>query len=372
MNLSAFIPSARRQRALVAVALVVAAVSPAAVGSATAGAAAERSEHAVSGGVACPGLPPGLTLIGNGAHRVWSVTRTGSTFVAGIRRGHTVIRQAVRGRDGTVWVEVGAPLSSTNGRAIRRIDPDGSRRTSEVGDVNLSHVGTIGRAGRTTAATYIDLSGWRARDPFGAVYIETSSGDERKLADAGGTDHIVGSAAPASHQSRRGPFESVVAVGRFVDLDAGVSEDFAFLRMNGAAARGLHDPSEDEPFTPPSYRWPIFSPRAARMSWVEGPQWIDGYSRLVGAWTLVIADPETGRESLRVRVGGRREHLLDADYDGRYWVGTFLPPDGLSNAGDLRIRVVDTRADNPRVVGAGCTAGFLASIDRFVNAPPGF
>jgi hypothetical protein len=102
------------------------------------------------------------------------------------------------------------------------------------------------------------------------------------------------------------------------------------------------------------------------MPWVEGPQWIDGYRRLVGAWRLVIADSETGRQSLRVWVGGRREQLMNADYDGRFWVGTFLGPSArLWRAGDLRVRVVDTRAAVPRVVGAGCSTGFLASIDRF-------
>ena len=365
-------PAARRHHPLVAVGLA-AVVAATAIGDVTASGSVARPERAATRSVACPGLPRGLALIGNGPHRVWRVTRTGMSAVAGVRRG-TVIRKAVRGRDGTIWVEVGRPRPYSLGRSIRRISPDGSRRTSQTGDVFLSHVGSVGRARRTTVATYIDVTGWRAReDPYGGVFIESSAGNERKIANAGGDEHFVASAAPAILPTRRGRLASVVALGRVEDLNAGVSEDFAFLRLRDGVARRLHDPSEDEPFTPPQFQQPILSPGGAKLSWVEGPQWIDGYRRLVGDWKLVVADSESGAESVRVWVGRRQEHLFHADYDGRYWVGTFLrPEDQPWKPGDLRIRVVDTRAANPHVVGARCSTGFVASIDRFVssNQPP--
>jgi hypothetical protein len=83
----------------------------------------------------------------------------------------------------------------------------------------------------------------------------------------------------------------------------------------------------------------------------------------------VIANSRTGDESLRVKVGRNGEELHHADYDGRYWVGSFsrkLIRD--PRPSELRVRVVDTQAAAPRPIDADCTIGFIASIDRFVLA----
>ena len=63
--------------------------------------------------VACPGLPRGLALIGNGPHRVWRVTRAGMTSLADVGTG-VVITKAVRGRDGTIWVEARHAVDPTD------------------------------------------------------------------------------------------------------------------------------------------------------------------------------------------------------------------------------------------------------------------
>jgi hypothetical protein len=362
MNVSASSsPAARRYRALVAVALA-ATVSASAVGVATARGAAEPANRAVTAGLACPGLPPGLALTGNGPHRVWRVTRSGSKPLASFARG--VITKAVRGRDGTMWVEVRSGRPNGTSRRIVRIDADGSRRVSETGHVELSHVGTL--RGRTTVVTYID------RDDFdpdqeirGHVFVEYASGARRSLTHASGIEHFVSSAAPAVRRVRSGARQGVIVLGRFEDL----AEKFTFHRPNGSRVRGLFDPNRDAPYgQPPLHFSPVLSPQGVKLSWTEGPDWSQDLNRLVGNWKLVVADSETGAESVRVKVGQLGEELHHADYDGRYWVGTFSQRvHRAPQPSELRVRVVDTWAANPRPVNAGCNPGFVASIDRFVE-----
>ena len=193
-------PPARRRsgRAPVAVA-VAAALAATALGTGAAQADAGLDSAAGGAGVACPGLPRGLALIGNGPHNVLRVTRSRTASVAGVRRG--VITKAVRGRDGTMWVEA-RPGGRPNGewRRIVRIVPDGGRQVSETGDVELSHVGTVGDQGRATVATYIDRDrtpGVPPDDDFGGVYVEFSSGARRSLGPAGAPESSSVNAAPA-------------------------------------------------------------------------------------------------------------------------------------------------------------------------------
>ena len=156
-------------------------------------------------------------------------------------------------------------------------------------------------------------------------------------------------------------------LGRFEDL----AERFAFHRPNGSPVRGLFDPNRDAPYgQPPLYYAPVLSPRGAKLAWTEGPAWSHEQNRLVGVWKLVVANSRTGAESVRVKVGRNGEWLHHADYDGRYWVGTFSKRARVPRAPaarELRVRVVDTWAANPAPVDAGCSRGFIASIDRFVK-----
>ncbi len=348
----------RSGRALLAAALVTA-MSTTAVATVTARGDAPANTAGASG-VACPGLPRGLALIGSGPHRVWRVSRAGSTSLVAVRSG--VITKALRGRDGTIWLEArrtGRPNGSW--RRIVRIDTDGVRRVSETGDVRLSHVGTVPRPRGRTVAAYIDRDG--RTDPgghvFGDVYVEFSSGRRRSVGVAGDLIDLVTSAAPAAHRPGAGRFEAVVALGRLIDA----AEDFAYKDLRGGTVPGLYDPNTRGPFGPPLFTTPILSPNGVSLSWVEGPE--RERSQFVGNWKLVVADSETGTESLRVRVGRNGEELHHADYDGRYWVGTFSRRmDRAPRAGELRVRVVDVGAASPRAVAARCSSGFLASIDR--------
>ena len=356
----------RSGRAPVAVA-VAAVVATLAIGSADARGAATPDGVAVATRIACPGLPRGLALTGNGPHGVWRVTSSGSTFVAGVRSG--VITKAVRGRDSTIWVEARrADRPNGRWRRIVRINPDGARRNSETGDVRLSHVGTVGPLGRATVATYIDRDRRSNSDPdsFGSVYVEFSGGERRSLGNAGGPENLTVSAAPAVRRVVGGTLEGVVALGRYVDL----TEDFSYQRLRGGTARGLFDPTDAAPYAePPLFSWPILSPYGAKLAWTEGPDFSTPHNRFIGNWKLVIANSRTGTELLRLRVGGNGEELHQADYDGRYWVGTFGPrTDRAPKPSELRVRVVDTWAATPQVHGAGCTTGFIASIDRFAQA----
>jgi hypothetical protein len=358
------LPGGRRLGRALAAAALAAAVATTALGTVTANGDTQRANQAGTRGLVCPGLPPGVALTGNTPHRVWRVTRSGSRPIARVRRG--AITKAVRGRDGTIWVEarrVGRPNGTW--RWLRRLDADRSRRVSETGDVRLSHIGTL--RGRTTVVTYIDRD--ELIDPdierFGHVYVEFSTGVRRSVTFAEEIVNVVKSAAPGLHRVRDGSLQGVVAVGRVVDAP----DDFTFHDFRGRVVRGLFDPNDDAPFFgPPSFSQPVLSPHGAKLSWTEGPDWSHEQNRLVGNWTLVVADSKTGAESVRVRVGRLGERLHHADYDGRYWVGTFSKQmDRAPKPSELRIRVVDTRAMTPRPVRAGCSTGFIASIDRFVN-----
>jgi hypothetical protein len=359
-------PSVRRRsgRALVAV-LLATAISTPVVGTITAGGDGRSTSRAASARrIACPGLPAGLALTGSRPHRVLRITRSGSRPLTAVSRG--VVTKAVRGRDGTLWVETRL-VDRPNGdwRRIMRVNPDGSRRRSETGEVELSHVGTL--RGRTTVVTYIDRDD--VIDPdlerYGHVYVEFSTGARRSVTFAEEIVNVVKSAAPAVHRARSGRMKRVVVLHRVVDAP----DDFTYHRLHGDAVRGLFDPNDDAPyFGPPTFDQPILSPRGVRLSWTEGPDWDHDRDRLVGNWRLVVANSRTGAESVRVRVGSLGEMLHHADYDGRYWVGTFSRSMYRApRPGELRIRVIDTRAAHPRVIDPACSAGFVASIDRFAR-----
>jgi hypothetical protein len=214
-------------------------------------------------------------------------------------------------------------------------------------------------------ATYIDRDRPRLPDDtFGGVYVEFSNGGRRSVGIAGAPEYFVASAAPSVHRIA-GTFKGVVALGSYADL----TEAFSYRRLRGVPARGLFDPTGEAPYNePPLYFMPVLSPKGVQLSWLEGPDWSQAQERLVGNWKLVIANSKTGAESLRVWVGRHGEELHHADYDGRYWVGTFSKRmQRAPKPSELRVRVVDTRAENPRAIEAGCSTGFVASIDRFVK-----
>ncbi len=314
----------------------------------------------MTAGPACPGLPPDLTLTGNGRHRVFSVTRYGSTAVATVPIG--VVTKAVRGRDGTIWAEArdyGRPNSTT--RRIFRFDTDGNRRVSETGEVRLSHVGTV--RGGASAVTYIDRDGFDPdQETRGNVFVEYASGARRSLTHASGIEHWVSSAAPAVGPGGR---RSVIVLGGFADL----GEFFTYRRPDGTRVRRLFDPNRPAVYSqPPLHFAPVLSPDGVKLSYTEGPDWSQERSRLVGDWRLVTARSRMGANLIRVKVGRLGEELHHADYDGRYWVGTFSKRmDRAPKPSELRIRIVDTLSISPHPMNPGCSLAFVASIDRFVS-----
>jgi peptidoglycan hydrolase-like protein with peptidoglycan-binding domain len=76
---------------------------------------------------------------------------------------------------------------------------------------------------------------------------------------------------------------------------------------------------------------------------------------------------------MRVDLGDPGDRLIHADYDGRFWVGSFA--DEVAEQADAprlpnRVIVVDTDADTPAAVDAGCAAGVAATLDRLGTAQP--
>ena len=106
------------------------------------------------------------------------------------------------------------------------------------------------------------------------------------------------------------------------------------------------------------------------LSWVEGPDFDGATEQITGGWALVLANPATGDEVVRLDLGDPGDVLLHADFDGRYWVGSFdLDAQDEVNVGG-RVIVVDTTATEPSPVDAGCAEGVIATIDRAGGAAP--
>jgi hypothetical protein len=271
---------ARRRSLRTPVAVALAAVLTATgFGGVTARRDAGPGSEAAVPGVACPGLPRGLALIGNGRHGVWRVTRSGATAVAHVRRGVTT--KAVRGRDGTIWVEARrAGRPNADWRRIVRIDPGEGRRVSETGDIQLSHVGAVGSRGRRTATTYIDRDrvGRPNEDEYGHIYVELSTGKRRSVGTAVAPETFAATAAPAVRRVGTGTLASVVALGWYVDL----TEAFSYERMRGGELRGVFDPTDDAPYGQP----PLFAHRSCRpgAESCRGPRVRIGLRSTTGEW----------------------------------------------------------------------------------------
>jgi hypothetical protein len=180
-----------------------------------------------------------------------------------------------------------------------------------------------------------------------------------------GIENSSSSAAPAVHRTRSGRRRSVIVLGRFEDL----AERFDFLRPDGSSVLGLFDPNRRAPYgQPPLHFAPVLSPVGVKLSFTEGPDWSQELNRLVGDWQLVIARSRTGANLIRVKVGRLGEELHHANYDGRFWVGTFSKRmDRAPKPSELRIRIVDTFSISPHPINARCSVGFIASIDPFVD-----
>lgn len=307
--------------------------------------------------IECPALPDGLALTAAVGNEGWSVANAGAELLYSAENETIGVGRVLRGQDGTVWVADGEGTMSR----IRRITPDGEISESEStnseadGGLVLSHVGTIDGQ---TAATYINSYNPDSTEQFGDIWLEYSDGERTSLGNAGDPTSVAMSAAPN---------DAAIAVGATADL----GEAFQYLTPNGTEIELWYDPSDDSSLynMPPWFESPMVSPDAGRLAWVEGPDDRgDAPDTLVGEWELVVAQTGSSDELLRVQVGTNAETLLAADYDGRYWVGTFGDREGRAvrppAADATRVVVVDTLAADSRPIDVGCTPPTNIAIDR--------
>ena len=127
-------------------------------------------------------------------------------------------------------------------------------------------------------------------------------------------------------------------------------------------------PDETEPDVPPDRWWPVAG------SAVDGGQptlsWAEPITQT--NWNLVVTDGATGRELLRTDLGEVGEVPVHADFDGRFWVGTFADTQDPASGEwqPARVVVVDTAAAPPAAIEIACPAGTIATIDRLGVAAP--
>ena len=245
---------------------------------------------------------------------------------------------AVRGPDGTVWVE--AAPGGTFG--VYRIPPGGPAALVVEGEVALTGVGWLG--GRSAAAV-IDANGTASPDDpdgFGAVSAAFADGSRIDVSEAAGWEWGVNSAT----------------IGADRLLERGTSEGYEWFAAYGPGGEPLDDwslPNEEQPDVPPDRWWPV--PATA----VDGSQpvlsWVEPMTPT--SWQLVVIDPLTGAETMRVDLGEIGEVPVHADFDGRFWVGTFADTED-AETGEwqpARIVAVDTSSAAPTPIDIACPPG---------------
>jgi hypothetical protein len=252
---------------------------------------------------------------------------------------------AARTLDGTVWAQV------TTGEAtadVYRIAPDGEAVRSASGEVVLSGAGFVSER---PAAAIIDHRRPQGVEDYGAVIVEYASGEQVDVKHAGGPEY--------------GALSVTIGAGRLLEgAWADLTEWFQYYGVDGTTLDDWYSPTESAVYAaPPLFQWPVagVSASGVTLGWVEGPDWNNAANAFVGPWELVFADATSGAESLRLDLGERGETLRYADFDGRFWVGSF-------DTGG--VVVVDTTAAQPTVVDADCADGVVASLDRNGAPPP--
>jgi len=247
---------------------------------------------------------------------------------------------------------------------VHRIPPGAPATLVAEGDVDLTGVGFLD--GRPAAAI-IDSNGDRVRpedqDSFGAVLVDFSDGEQVDVSAARGPEYFTVSATIGGGR---------MVEGAAVDL----TEAFASYGLDGEAVDDWPMPTAAAPYNAaPLYQWPVAAadpddPVSATLSWVEGPDFDGATNQVTGGWSLVLAAATTGAESLRLDLGEPGLVLTHADFDGRFWIGSFADsdlPDGGQHLPD-RIFAVDTQSATPDLVDVGCPPGATGTIDR-LGAP---
>ena len=311
----------------------------------------------------CTNLTAGLGLIVPGSDGGVVRVIDGEEFALPDPGTRNPIVSALRGLDGTLWVESEVLRPARNGSTIHeihRITPDGEVTLSARGDVALSGVGTLDAVG--TAAVIIDSARSDTSESYGAIIVEAVDGTQTTVAPSGAPEYTAGSVTIGGQRLVEGAFTDLTESFRYYGLDHELLDDW-------------YNPTAEAPYNmPPLYVWPVAAAwpqqteSPVRLSWVEGPDWDGTTQRVRGSWVLVVADPATGDEQLRLELGGDGKQLVHADFDGRFWVGTFDdtfdPERGDDTVDPSRVVVVDTLAESPSPVDGGCPAGVIATIDH--------
>lgn len=301
-------------------------------------------------GIVCTTVPEGLTLIIPHSGGIVASHADGAELLdAPIAAGPNM---GFRGPDGSVWVE-----ASPGGQlGVYRIPPGGPAELIADGRVSLTGFGWLG--GRAAAAI-IDADGQAVpQGPgYGAVIVAYEDGEQVTVSPAAGWEWGADSATIGA--------ERVMQAGT-----AEVVEWFASYRPDGTELDDWFEPGGSD--APPTYVWPIPAvsadgPRAV-LSWAEYGDYTGSGNN--GPWSLVVADAATADESLRLDLGDVGERLIHADFDGRYWVGSFADTWQDEPAYPDRVLIVDVRAAAPTLIDAGCPPGATATIDRLAATAP--
>jgi len=317
---------------------------------ATAIASPQPAQPARPFGIVCTAVPEGLTLIiPHSGGIVASHADGGELLDAPIAAGPNM---GFRGPDGSMWVE-----ASPGGRlGVYRIPPGRPAELIADGRVSLTGFGWLG--GRSAAAI-IDADGQAVpQGPgHGAVILAYEDGQQVTVSPAAGWEWGADSATIGAERVMQAGTEEVV-------------DWFASYRPDGAELDDWFEPGGSD--APPTYMWPIPAVSAdgarAVLSWAE----LDDYtgSGATGPWSVVVADAVTVDESLRLDLGNVGERLIHADFDGRYWVGSFADTWEEEPAYPDRVLIVDVQAAAPTVIDAGCPPGATATIDRLGATAP--
>lgn len=309
---------------------------------------------------ACSSVPDGIGLVVPIEGGLGVARADGVEPIAGTLAGQP--RVAVRGPDGTVWAQVPTVADTFD---IVRTNPGGASTTVSSGEVTLMSAGWFDNR---TAAVLIDGDQTNVRpddvDAYGAVILDFADGSQLDLKAAGGPEYFAASVTLGSGR---------LVEGAVVDL----AETFSYYLEVSTLLNDWVDPAGTaEHAAPPAYQWPIAADAAEDeagvvLSWVEGPDFDQTSGELVGEWTLVAANPVSGEEVARV-VLPDASALLHADFNGRFWVGTFadtpIAPD--TSPMPERVVVVDLAATELTAVDAGCPTGSIATIDHKGESVP--
>ncbi len=306
----------------------------------------------------CTAVPDGATFLSTGPGGA-TIDRIADSEALTLPITSTPV-MAVRGPDGTVWAEA----SGERGSEIHRVAADGTATMIELGEFRLQSAGWLD--GRSAAVVVDDSATPRPSEPdmTGAVLVEYADGTRADVGPSGGPEFGVGSVAIGAGR---------IALGAWTDL----TEAFAYYDAAGGPLTDWFVPTDTATYNgPPLFQAPVAANVASGvlLSWVEGPDFNGATNQTAGGWALVVADAESGVESLRLDLGDAGNHLIHADFDGRFWVGSFdTTPEAegeetVSTPG--RVLVVDTQADTPSATDAGCPVDVTVTLDRAGTPQP--